>query len=239
MRDVGEGAPLMLLHGGWGYEFYPWATDDLARDHRILAPDRAGYGKSGPGIELSPHFHAMQADAMVALLDIYGVERAALWGHSDGAVIATLMALRHPERVSAVVAEANHFDREKPRSRDFFHSMASSPDDFGERVTAKLAAEHGDPYWRDVLREGGKAWLMIAVTPQYDFYPGLENLSVPLLALHGTDDPRTEPGELDRLARETKAEIHWVKGGGHSPHTEPAVAAEANRVAAEFLRAHR
>jgi pimeloyl-ACP methyl ester carboxylesterase len=240
-RDVGSGAPLLVLHGGWGYEFYPADAQiaELARDHRILIPDRTGYGKSPRMTELAPRFHQRAADEMFALLDERGIARAALWGHSDGAVIATIMALARPERCAAIVLEALHLDRAKPRSRAFFEQMASDPDGFGPRVTARLAADHGEDYWRTVLRAGGRAWLHIAATPQDDFYDHrLGALRVPTLVVHGADDPRTEPGELDRLRREVPAaRIHMIAGGGHSPHSERAVMAECTSVAAQFIRA--
>jgi pimeloyl-ACP methyl ester carboxylesterase len=42
-----------------------------------------------------------------------------------------------------------------------------------------------------------------------------------MLVLHGSEDPRTEPGELDRLRRDVpQAEIHVIEGGQHAPHSE-------------------
>ena len=43
------------------------------------------------------------AEETVALLDALGIDRAMLWGHSDGAVIALRMAIHSPKRVAAVV----------------------------------------------------------------------------------------------------------------------------------------
>jgi pimeloyl-ACP methyl ester carboxylesterase len=222
-RDEGQGEPpIVILHGGWGYAFYPF-DDAIARiPRRFVIPDRAGYGTSSPSLTSLPHgFHRMYADEMLAFLEELGIDRCILWGHSDGAVIAILMALRDPARCMRIVVEALHLDREKPRSREFFTKMAVDPDAFGERVAAKLAAEHGDA-WRSILRAGGHAWLDIAATPEEDMFEGrLGELTVPTLVLHGTDDPRTEPGELDRLRREVShAEIHMIEGAQHAPHSE-------------------
>jgi len=165
------------------------------------------------------------------------IDRCAIWGHSDGAVIAAIMALRRPERFSAVILEAFHLERAKPRSREFFAMMVEHPDGFGARVAGRLAAEHGEAYWRTVLAADGRAWLDIAATPDEDFFDHrLAELVPPVLVLHGTDDPRTEPGELDRLAREVPgATIHWIAGAGHAPHCERRASAEATAAAASFL----
>jgi len=236
-RDGGSGAPLVILHGGWGYGYYPYDHAIATLDRRFVIPDRTGYGRSPRIDALPPRFHVAAAIETERLLDALGIERCALWGHSDGAVIAVLMALRRPDRYSGIVVEAIHLDRAKPRSRAFFLQMANDPDAFGERVARKLADEHGEDYWRTVLRFGGRAWLEIAATPYDDLYEHrLHELRVPMLVLHGDDDPRTEPGELDRLRREVPAaRIEMLTGGGHSPHNARVSSARCTELVAGFL----
>jgi pimeloyl-ACP methyl ester carboxylesterase len=235
-----DGAPLLVLHGGWGYAFYPFDAQLAALpEHRVVIPDRTGYGKSPRISALPPRFHHAAAEEHEAMLDALGIERCAIWGHSDGAVIAAIMALRRPARVTRIILEALHLDRAKPRSRAFFQMMRDDPDGFGPRVAARLAAEHGEPGWRAVLRAGGQAWLDIAATPDGDLYDRqLAALAVPVLVVHGADDPRTEPDELERFARAVPgAELHVIAGAGHAPHSERAASAEVTAVAARFLRA--
>jgi len=59
-----------------------------------------------------------------------------------------------------------------------------------------------------------------------------------VLVLHGADDPRTEPDELDRIVRALpSAKLHVIAGAGHSPHSDRTASAEATAVAARFLSA--
>jgi len=242
VREVGPqgGAPLLVLHGGWGYEFYPFDAQIAALpERRFVIPDRTGYGKSRRIAALPPWFHQAAAVEHAAMLDAMAIERCAIWGHSDGAIIAAIMALRQPARVTALIVEALHVERAKPRSREFFTMMRDDPEGFGPKVTARLAADHGDDYWRGVLDAGGRAWLDIAASPDDDFFDGrFGEIAAPTLVLHGADDPRTEPGEVDRVARALPgATVHVIAGAGHAPHSERAASAEATAVAARFLRA--
>jgi pimeloyl-ACP methyl ester carboxylesterase len=237
VRDVGRGPPIVVLHGGWGYEIYPFDHAIGAIDRRFVIPDRTGYGKSPRIAELPPRFHTAAAIETEAVLDAMGISGAVLWGHSDGAVIAAILALRDPRRYAGIVLEALHVDRVKPRSRAFFTRMAVDPDGFGPRIAEKLAADHGADYWRDIIRAGGRAWLAIARAPEVDFFDGrLRELAVPTLVVHGTDDPRTEPGELDVLRDLAAVTVEMIPGGQHSPHSERATAAVVTERVARFVR---
>src|SRR3954453_2456097 len=63
-REYGCGAPLVFLHGGWGYEVYPFDRQiaALALHRRIIIPDRSGYGGSSQIGHFDPRFHLAAAD---------------------------------------------------------------------------------------------------------------------------------------------------------------------------------
>lgn len=236
-RDSGRGdPPIVVLHGGWGYEFYPFDHALAHIPRRFVIPDRTGYGKSPARDALPPRFHAMYAAETARLLDALAIDRCVLWGHSDGAVIAALLGIRDPARYAGIILEAIHVEGDKPRSREFFTMMARDPEGFGARVTARFAAEHG-PEWRRIIRAGGEAWLELAAHPGDDLYDErLDDLRVPTLILHGADDPRTEPRELDRLRRDLPhAELHLLAGAGHSPHSERGSAATCTALVTAWL----
>lgn len=242
-REFGQGLPLLFLHGGWGYEIYSFDQQiaEFGESFRILIPDRTGYGRSPRITELPPDFHRAAAIESAAFLDAMGIDRCVLWGHSDGAVIAAIMGLDAPDRYAGIMLEAFHYDRPKPRSRDFFTQMVNAPDSFGPRVCSTLAHDHGEDYWRAVLNFGGQAWLEIARTahlPEKDFFSQrLAELKPPPIFIHGSQDPRTEPDEFDRVRQQLpRAQIQMIADGGHCPHSERAAVAECNRVTRDFLR---
>ncbi len=214
-------APIVFLHGGWGYDMYPLDGAAFA-DRRILAPDRSGYGASPPIATLPPDFHQRAVEETEAVIDALGLDRPVLWGHSDGAIVALRLALARPARVSAIVAEATHYFRRKPHSRAFFDAVAANPQ---STPTMRLHA---------------RAWLQIgdaAESAEADFYDGrLGAIAVPALAVHGARDPRTELGEIDALrVAAPSIRVVLLPEGGHSPHSEPATAAAVAAAVREFL----
>jgi len=243
-RMRGRGVPLIILHGGWGYDIYPFdrQVEAFERSHHIVIPDRTGYGASGVLDEQRVDFHQRAAEETLALMDALNIDRAVAWGHSDGAVIALRLGITAPDRVIGIVAEATHFWRRKPRSRSFFETMRDAPERLGGRVVATLEREHGER-WRSLISTNGTAWLRLAdeaPSDRADLYGGrLGDVRAPVLLLHGANDPRTEPGELDAMAAALGAaveSVHVFPEAGHSPHSERLSADAVTAAARSFIR---
>ena len=103
-RVLGEGPPILLLHGlGASGRYWGGAYDSLAPRHQLIVPDLLGFGRSSKpelGYTLDDH-----ADALVALLDELGVRKSVVVvAHSAAARLALRLAEGEPARVSAVVA---------------------------------------------------------------------------------------------------------------------------------------
>jgi len=58
--------------------------------------------------EMPMDFHQRAAQETLAFLDALGIERAAFWGHSDGAVIGAMLGMRAAERCESLILEAFH-----------------------------------------------------------------------------------------------------------------------------------
>lgn len=246
-RDAGDGPPIVCLHSGWGHAIYPFdrQTGPLSVDHRVVIPDRSGYGQSSPIASLPADFHQRAMEETRSVLDALGLERPVVWGHSDGAIIALLLALAAPDRMAAAIVEATHLFKKKPRSRAFFASLIANPQALGQATSSTLARDHGSE-WPRVIERHSRAWRQIAeeaVSDVEDFYGGrLGEIAVPVLMIHGARDPRTEPGEIDALRRALESRqdgrrtrIAVLSDGGHSPHSERTTADDVTRLAREFL----
>ncbi len=102
--DVNPGgpAPILLVHGyGASIASYRPVIDELATEHRVIAVDLPGFGRSDRlAGDYSP---GALADVLAAVLDGKRIERAHVVGHSWGASVALAFALRHPDRLARLV----------------------------------------------------------------------------------------------------------------------------------------
>ena len=109
--DTGQGAPVLLVHGFTGTIERAWVNTgvlpDLARDHRVIALDLRGHGRSD-----KPHdpkaYDEIGLD-VIRLMDHVGVERAHVVGYSLGGIVVIKLLTTHPQRfLSAVLGGAAH-----------------------------------------------------------------------------------------------------------------------------------
>ena len=109
--EFGEGRPVVFLHGGlanadyWGHQL-----DDIGKDHRVVAIDLRGHGRSsGSNERLS--YARFAADA-IGVMDQLKLPNAAIVGWSDGAIAGLELAMRHRDRIDGLFAFAANFSRD-------------------------------------------------------------------------------------------------------------------------------
>lgn len=102
VQQAGDGIPLLMIHGsGGGHDQgMAWARPLVQQGVRVIAMSRFGYLRTPRPADASPE---AQADAHICLLDALGVAKAAIVGVSAGGPSAMQTAIRHPDRVSALV----------------------------------------------------------------------------------------------------------------------------------------
>jgi pimeloyl-ACP methyl ester carboxylesterase len=102
---VGDGEPLVLLHGvGANRSIWQHAASQLARGRLVLAPDLPGFGASPPtgdGFDLN-----LTADAVADAIVSRGAHPFDLVGNSLGGAVAAVLACRRPELVRRLVLVA-------------------------------------------------------------------------------------------------------------------------------------
>lgn len=237
----GAGPDLALAHGGpglWDYleplavELEPYATV-----HRW---DQRGGGRSGSGGPFTVDTFVSDMDAVRAAV---GASRWIAGGHSWGAVLALLYALRHPDRTAGVLYIAGtglEWSRWRPLHRAEMErrlgparwAQLNGTSDEREAnrlrwsidyVTGEIGAPHvermldqGYPVNRDCNRTLNAELDAHAL----ELFDGIDDLRIPVLMVQGAADPRPLAA-CDELAERLPTVARAViEDAGHFPWVE-------------------
>lgn len=132
----GDGEPLVLLHGGAvDSRFFEHNVPAVAEHFRVIATDLWGHGRSPdrPG----PYSLDSFSDDVAELIERVAGGRAHVFGHSIGAGVALVLALRRPDVVDRLVLISGGFDASAdPRG-------PLSIDEMVEQTVAFLGSTYG------------------------------------------------------------------------------------------------
>ena len=105
----GQGEPLVVLHGAYmNIPSMGAIIPALARTHKVYAVELQGHGRT-TDID-RPITYANLADDVAAFMDAVGLQKADVFGYSMGAGAGLQLAIRHPEKVSKLVAASVAYD---------------------------------------------------------------------------------------------------------------------------------
>jgi len=240
---VGEGSPVLLLHG-FGGDLDNWLFNigALAEHASVLAVDLPGHGESSLTIpDPSPEGLARFT---WSVLDELGIHDVALVGHSMGGAIASAMAIQQPDRVRslALLAPAGfgpeinqaYIDgfvaaRSKREMKDVASTLfADSSAVTRTMIDGMLRYKRVDGV-APLLAELRDAWF-IGGTQLVGLRDGLAELRKPVLVIWGADD-RVIPAS--HAAADSFATVHVIDGAGHMVQMERAN--EVNRLLVSHL----
>ena len=249
----GSGEPLLLIMGlGANATGWEMQIPDFSREFQVIAFDNRGSGRSGKPKE--PYSIPQMADDAAALLDALGTFSAHVYGMSMGGMIAQEMALRHPQRLRALVlggtmAGGPNAVIAGPQLIQQWASTAILP--LEQAVEAGLTFLYSDEFIagnkeRLVKRALELAHLMPPIdalqrqfmaVAQFNTFGRLHSIQAPTLIITGTED-KIVPAENSRILAERipGARLVELEGAGHGFLAEKA--AEANAAVMDFLRQH-
>jgi 3-oxoadipate enol-lactonase len=238
VEEHGDGFPLLLIQGlGWSKWGSRAQIPAYAERRRVLSFDNRGTGLSAkpPG----PYTIEELADDAASVLDMRGLERADVYGHSMGGFIALTLALRRPELVRSLVLVATgpggpDHEPLPPETLEIWLSVVGLPLEeairrtFPTSLTPGWPAEHPREYeeWLSARLDPPTPpecwWAQFNGSRAYvDQGVPVERIDVPALVVHGELD-RVIPLANGRLLAERMpgAELVVLPGQAHVPMLE-------------------
>ncbi|HUN43670.1 MAG TPA: alpha/beta hydrolase [Acetobacteraceae bacterium] len=228
---AGEGLPLVHLHGAGGTRLTP-VHNLLARQHRVIAFEMPGFGRSAENTRTTST--AALAETMGTAIRALGIERCNLWATSFGARVALWLAARQPALASALVLEAPAAIRLAGQI-----PPSGSPEEIARMIYAHPERQPPMPAPDPAAQIQARAFVMRVRGPdrEADLEAAMRRMETPVLVLFGTRDALMPP-ELGRYYKEMLPNGHlvFVYDAGHAISTErPEAFVE---VTGDFLERH-
>lgn len=189
---AGEGRPVVLIHGNAeDHNLFSTEIGQLIKaGYRVYAPDSRGHGANAPLKEY--HYNDMAEDIYEFIRHL-GLERPALYGHSDGGIIALLLELRHPGTLGIMAISGTNLEPGGiiPSFIEEYTAInEKSPDPL---ITLMLTEPHIDPV-------------------------SLNRIKIPVLVTAGEHDLILKE-ETDRIAENLpKSRLVIVEGADHGSY---------------------
>jgi pimeloyl-ACP methyl ester carboxylesterase len=207
---VGDGAPLVLLHGGFGsVDMFGPNVELLAAGRRVIGVDLQSHGRS-PATDRPMRFETM-ADDIAALIRGLGLERAAIMGFSLGGGVGLRTAIQHPEVVERLVLVSTPFKRQ-----GWYPEMVAGMDAMGpERAGDLMQTPLYEAYQRVAPRV--EDWPVLVrqvaevVKVDYDWSAAIPGLSMPVMLVIGDADgmPPSHAVEFFGLLGGGQRDANW------------------------------
>jgi len=149
VRTIGQGQPLIVLHGGPDFD-HGYLLPDLDRlkdRFRLIYYDQRGRGRSADGVRPEEVTLSSDIDDIDKVREHARLESTALLGHSWGTVLALEYALRYPNRVSHLVLmnPAPASTRDLTEFRKVYVQKLGPDMDRQRAIFATAAYKEGDP----------------------------------------------------------------------------------------------
>lgn len=229
-RVIGDGPPVVLLHGGTGDPESYWSPQIpvLSKRFRVVLTQYPGYGYEGDDAEFSIPACAAHVRALLDELDI---ERASLVGLSLGGAVSLQFALDYPDRVRCLVLADSMSGVWTQKFRRFIdHALIGAIEQGGHDLMYELnlifafseryldenaeTLERQKEAWRTV--DAAKYTAMLRSIRDWSIDDRLGEIEAPALVLWGSEDIEIPRVYSERLASALPhAILSVIEGSGH------------------------
>ncbi len=194
--EAGKGSPVVLIHGYTGTAEGNWfsngVADALAKNHRVVAIDCRGHGKSEKPHDPAKYGPQMAKDVL-EMMDHLKIPYAHVHGYSMGGFIVTQLLTAAPERFITASYGGSGVPETDPKLKEQVPADQPGPDPQESEASSKLQSNPD----RDAEA--------LAAVRQYPWKPeqrgtiDLTKIKLPVLAINGEfDGPNAKTHRMKR-----------------------------------------
>lgn len=221
--DNYHGRPtIIFLHDSLGciklWRDFPLKLGELTNCN-VLIYDRQGYGMSCSfsDSKRDNYYMEKEADILNELLDIWDIDKALLFGHSDGGSIALIAAAKYPAKISGIITEGAHIFVE-----DFTLNGIKEAIQLYQTTDLKTKLEK---YHGDKTEEMFWAWAETWTSEKFrtwNIESFLPLIQCPSLIIQGEDDEYGTLEQIEKITKQTSGQSSKliIPNVKHSPHKE-------------------
>ncbi len=234
--DFGKGIiPVIFIHG-FPFDKSSWQTqmDFLKKNHRVIAYDIRGFGKSTAGKEKQSI--DLFADDLVKFMDALEIDKVIVCGLSMGGYILLNAVNRYPEKFKAIIlcdtqCIADTPEVKEKRNQTISHIMASGLKDFTDGFVKNIFCSETLETKKETVEKIKNLILstspvtitgtLSALAQRWETCSLLNEISVPALIICGKEDKVTPLAQSEFLLQNiTHATLHIIDKAGHMSNLE-------------------
>lgn len=249
-KVIGEGEPILVVQTGPGMnmEYIEPHMHELAKKNKLIFFDPRSTGKSEIPDDTMGTMHKYLVDDIEGIRKVFGIQKLNLLGHSWGAKMALLYALKYPGNIKSLVLTnaypLNHeFDS---LQMDYNDRMAKKPELQDKRmeiiqrhisrieIQQRLAFLYSLYNFMDIDKiqltypdNYGDAQRALFRGLSYDYkkydtdlYPLLKNVKAPVLVIHGDADGLALKASEKLVESLGNAKLMHFEKSGYFPYME-------------------